>query len=417
MEKKVIAVIGGGASGFAAAINAAMTSKDNIEVIILEKMDRVGKKILATGNGRCNITNINASTQYYHGKNMKFIKTVLENYTVKDTLNFFENLGVLPKIEDEGRVYPYGNQASGVLDVLRLKAENLGIKEICDFEVSSLKKQGNKFILNDKKGKKQTADKVIVTAGGKASPNLGSDGSGYKLMTSLGHSCTELFPALVQIKSSSNYVKALNGVKVNAAASVMRNKKILRKEKGEVLFTEYGLSGILIMQLSRLVAEHFINKNTKGEEIAVVLDLMPEYDKDKLFDILQRRVNEQGWKSLESFFNGMFNKKIGQAVLKAAEITPLSRLAETLNKTEIENVVKIIKEWSFTATGVMNWSNAQVTAGGIKTEEFNPATMESNKVKGLYAAGEILDVDGDCGGFNLQWAWSSGAIAGRSAAK
>lgn len=417
MEKKKIVIVGGGAGGFMAAINAAMAGKNNVEVIILEKMDRVGKKILATGNGRCNLTNINASPKYYHGKDIEFVKKVLEKYTVKDTIKFFEKLGVLCKTEDEGRVYPYGNQAAGVLDVLRLKAENLGIKEICDFEVESIKKQGDNFILVSKQGKKQLANKIIIATGGKASPNLGSDGSGYKLMASLGHTCTEVFPALVQIKSSSQYVKSLNGIKVSGTAKVVRGKKLLREEKGEILFTEYGLSGILIMQLSRIVGEHFINRNTKSEEISIVLDLMPDFDKERLFKIIQKRAKEQGWKPLESFFNGMFNKKIGQVVLKAAGVTPLSRLAETLNEKEIENIVNVVKKWSFTAIGVMNWSNAQVTAGGIKTSEFNSETMESRKVKGLYAVGEVLDVDGDCGGFNLQWAWSSGAIAGRSAAK
>jgi predicted Rossmann fold flavoprotein len=414
----MIAIIGGGAAGFMSAISAARTLNEkgitNIEVVILERMDREGKKILATGNGRCNISNINASAKYYHSKNLNFVQTILNEFTSKDTINFFERIGVLCKLEQDGRVYPYGNQAAGVLDVLRMEAEKLGVQEICNYEVKSIKKQSNNFIITEKSGKTQLASKVIIATGGKAAPNLGSNGSGYDLLKN--HTLVETFPALVQVKSSNTVVKGLNGIKVDAIASVVKDGKVLKAEKGEILFTDYGLSGIAIFQLSRLIGEHFTNKNTKANGINIVLDIMPDFNEEELINIIEARVKNQGFKSLESFFTGMLNKRVGQMLIKAAEVTPLSRLANSLSHKEIISIAKKLKAWEFPITGTMDFSNAQVTAGGICVDEFVAQTLESNKIPGLYAVGEVLDVDGDCGGFNLQWAWSTGYIAGRAAA-
>lgn len=418
MKKKIIAIIGGGASGFMAAISAGMALKenniDNVDIIIFERMDRVGKKILATGNGRCNISNINSNSKYYHGKNVDFADTILKQFTSKNTISFFEKIGMLCRIEQDGKVYPYSNQASGVLDILRMEAERLGVKEVCNFEVKAIKRQENNFIIVKKSGEQKVVSKIIMSCGGKASSNLGSNGSGYELLTSLGHTMSNIFPALVQIKSSNQFVKALNGIKIDATASILKNTKIIREEKGEILFTEYGLSGILILQLSRIVGEHFLNKNTCSSDIYIYLDIMPDFTKEEITIILEKRVKEQGWKSLENFLTGIFNKRVGQMILKSSGITPLSKLACNLSQNDITNIVKTIKNWEFLIIGTMSWNNAQVTAGGIKVDEFNNNTLESKLVKNLYAVGEILDIDGDCGGFNLQWAWSTGFIAGKS---
>lgn len=412
MEKIKIAIIGGGASGLVSAISfaKALKHRNNVEIVVLERLDRVGKKILATGNGRCNLSNLNTNEKYYHSKNPKFVKDVLSQFNFKDTIAFFESIGLICRIEEDGRLYPYSNQASSVLDILRMEVQHLGIKEICDFEVNNIKKHKNKFIISSTNNQKYEASKIILSTGGNAQPNLGSNGSGYKLLKSLSHTITDISPSLVQIKSDSKIVKALNGIKVNAEAKIICNNKVIRKEKGELLFTEYGLSGILILQLSTII------KNFKAQNIKISIDIMPEFEKNNVKEIIQNKISKENWKSLENFFVGILNKKVGQMILKSAGIYPLSRKANSLSSSEINKIVETIKDWQFNITGTMSWNNAQVTSGGVNTEEFDSSSLESKKIKNLYVTGELLDVDGDCGGFNLQWAWSTGFIAGKSAA-
>lgn len=411
-----IAIIGGGASGFMAGISAAKALKknkiDNVNIIILERLDRAGKKILATGNGKCNLTNINTDINYYHSENPEFIKEILSKFKAEDTLKFFKDIGMLCRIEKDGRVYPYSNQSSTVLDLLRMEAQHKKVQEICNFEVKNITKQNKNFIITEKSGKQQIASQVIISTGGKSIPNLGSNGSGYELLTSLGHTLTNIFPALVQIKSSNTFVKTLNGIKVDGIATVVNNGKTLDKKRGEILFTEYGLSGIVIFELSRTVGKCLIESKNN---INILLDIMPDFSEQALISMLEERKNKHGWKTLENFLTGIVNKKVGQMLIKSSSIMPLSKLAESLSKKDIINIVKTMKAWSFPSKETMSWNNSQVTAGGIKTDEFNPHTLESKLVENLYATGEILDVDGDCGGFNLQWAWSTGFIAGNSA--
>lgn len=412
MEKIKIAIIGGGASGLVSAISfaKALKHRNNVEIVVLERLDRVGKKILATGNGRCNLSNLNTNEKYYHSKNPKFVKDVLSQFNSKDTIAFFESIGLICRTEEDSRLYPYSNQASSVLDILRMEVQHLGIKEICDFEVNNIKKYKNKFIISSTNNQKYEASKIILSTGGNAQPNLGSNGSGYKLLKSLSHTITDISPSLVQIKSDSKIVKALNGIKINAEAKIICNNKVIRKEKGELLFTEYGLSGILILQLSTII------KNFKAQNIKISVDIMPEFEKNKVKEIIQNKISKENWKSLENFFVGILNKKVGQMILKSAGIYPLSRKANSLSSSEINKIVETIKDWQFNITGTMSWNNAQVTSGGVNTEEFDSSSLESKKIKNLYVTGELLDVDGDCGGFNLQWAWSTGFIAGKSAA-
>ena len=399
-----ITVIGGGAAGFTAAITAAGRGAD---VVIVEKCDRAAKKILATGNGRCNMTNINAAQENYHGMNPGFVKGAIRRFWVEETLEFFSGLGILPKVEEDGKVYPYSLQAAAVSDVLRMEAERLGVKLVCDFEVSDIIKNKKGYVTVSKKGEKIESDKVILASGGKASPNLGSDGSGYQLAQKFGHKLTKLYPALVQVKTDTEYTKSLQGLKVNAKASFFENDKLVSEASGEVLFTDYGLSGPPIFDLSRLAST---SKN--GE---IFIDIMPEYSEKELFTMLSER--RYSGKNLENYFIGMLPKKLGQVLLKACGIAPLSRKSESLSTKELAAVVKRIKAWGFKVRGTMSWNNAQVTAGGIDVSDVNPSTMESKLSDGLYLAGEILDIDGDCGGYNLQWAWSSGYLAGVSASE
>jgi len=409
MKKFKIAIIGGGASGLVAAISfvKALENK-NVEVSILERMDRVGKKILATGNGRCNLSNSNTNEKYYHSKNHKFIKDILNQFSYKDTIKFFESIGLICRLESDGRIYPYSNQASSVLDVLRIEIKHLGIKEICNFEVSDIKKYQNKFIISSTNNQKYEAAKLILSTGGNTYSSLGSNGSGYKLLKALGHTIVAIHPSLVQVKSDSKLVKALNGIRINAVAKLIKNQKVIRQEKGELQFTEYGLSGILILQLSTMI------KNQTDMKISI--DVMPEFEKNKVEQIIRNKISNEGWKTLDSFFVGILNKKVGQMILKSSGIISLSRKVNNLSENEIKAIINTIKDWQFNITGTMSWNNAQVTSGGADATEFYP-TLESKKVKDLYVTGELLDVDGDCGGFNLQWAWATGFIAGKEAAK
>jgi len=400
-----IAVIGGGASGIMSAVSAA---EKGAEVLIIERMDRIGRKILATGNGRCNLTNMNASSENYYGANKEFVQDVLYRFSPNKTIGFFENIGLITKLEDRGKVYPYTDNASSVLDVLRLRLEVLGVKTKCGCEVKSVGKKGGEFEIELYSGEKEYADRVIVSCGGKASPSLGSNGSGYDILKRLGHRVTELYPSLVQAETKTDIVKGLKGLKKNCNVTLINDRKAVGKEFGEVLFTEYGLSGPPIFNLSAKL-------RSKGETV-FRLDVMPEYDEDEIISLLfARRMLLEDYR-LEDFAAGFLNKKIMYALFKQSKITPLSRAAETLTEKEIFDLAKNIKAWDFEFIKTRSWNNAQVTKGGVPVDEVDE-NMQSKKVGGLYITGEILNVDGECGGYNLQWAWSTGYIAGRAAIK
>ena len=396
-----IAVIGGGASGITAAITAA---RNSAEVTVYERMDRIGKKILATGNGRCNYTNKNCTVSRYHGQNPEFIIPALKAFGVPDTVSFFDGLGMLTRFEPDGKAYPYSYQASAVLDVLRFSLDDLNVKTVLNFEVSKILKTDNGFIIKSYDGREAYAQRVILASGGRASSFLGSNGSGYEIAKDLGHTITEVFPSLVQIKTDTAYVKALKGIKIDARVTFCAKDKIF-ESIGEVLFTEYGLSGPAIFDISRHCGEY---KNAK-----LKLDLLYDMDYNRLVSLLRKRRCEK--RNLENFFVGILNKKLGMTIMKYANLLPYSRPSSELSDTEIFHLADCVKEFSLEILGTMSWNNAQVTAGGIDCAEIDAATMQSKLVKGLYICGEVADIDGDCGGFNLQWAWSSGYVAGKSA--
>ena len=396
---KKIVIIGGGASGLMAAIAA---KNEDTQVVILEREKRVGKKILATGNGRCNMTNMYAALENYHGTEPGFVKGAIKRFWVTQTLDFFSELGILWKEEKNGKVYPYSDTASSVLDVLRRKAENERIEVICEFDVKEAIKTKSGFQITSYDGRKIFADSLIIAAGGKATPSLGSNGSGFDLLRAFGHKITKLSPSLVQMKTETEIVRKIKGLKINGKMSLAE-----KTESGEILFTEYGLSGPPVFSLSAYL----------NNQKYVCIGIMPEYSFDEIKAILYQRCAYLYDVKLEEFFTGMLNKRIGQALLKSVDISPLSRLCSTLSEKEINNIAAAIKCWKFNLCGTMSWNNAQVTRGGVYTSEFNPSTMESRIVPQLYACGEVLDIDGDCGGYNLQWAWSSGYIAGNSSGK
>lgn len=408
MPVKKVIVVGGGAAGMTAGIVAR---RNGCDVVILEQMNRVGKKILATGNGRCNLTNENIEISRYHGKNPKFAINALKQFDVEQTVQFFEYMGISCKVEDGGKIYPWSDQASSVLDVLRYEIERLGIEERVESGVKSIYpvKKGFKVLLRN--GEELKGDRVILAAGGKAAPNLGSNGSGYGLVIPLGHKLVEPFPALVQLRLKASFLKALKGVKFIGRAAVGIDDKELRWEIGEILFTDYGISGPPIFQLSRKAGEEL----QAGRNPWIEVDMFPGYSQEELSEMLRTKFGYQPQKSLDFSFVGLLNKRLIPVILREAGIEDIKKQTQCINKNEFENIIKILKSWRFEVTGTNSWSDAQVTAGGIDVSDIDPGTMESRLVPGLYFAGEIMDIDGDCGGFNLQWAWSSGYVAGLNA--
>ncbi len=391
-----VAIVGGGASGLAAAIAAA---ENGCRVTVFERNERVGRKILSTGNGRCNMTNINAGVSDYHGQNPEFVNGAVRRFWVKETLAFFQSLGIWHKVEENGKVYPYSEQASAVLDALRMKIEELNITVRTKADVKKVKKTDNGFKITLYSGESFKSGAVIIASGGKAAPDLGSNGSGYEILRSLGHTVTEVRPSIVQIKTETGVVKKLKGIKIQGKITLGDFT-----ESGEILFTDYGLSGPPVFSAS---------SRLRGQG-SLYIDLTPEYTEKQLINMLAKRVCNMPEMALENFFVGVLNKRIGQALLKYLHIEPLSRYAATLTEKDIQRIAKTLKAWEFKITGTMSWNNAQVTKGGALVSEFDMNTMQSRLVSGLYAVGEVLDIDGDCGGYNLQWAWSSGILAGKS---
>lgn len=406
--KTRVAIIGGGAAGLMAAIVAA---RNDAEVCIYEKLNRVGKKILATGNGRCNYTNLNTSINDYHGNNIKFIEDIINSFNVNSTLDFFEDIGVYPRIEDNGKVYPNSLQASSLLDNLRYEVNKYKIKEIVECNVKNLRKNKGQFDIITDDGI-YNADKVIICTGGKAGSQYGCTGDGYKLAEMLGHIIINQFPALVQLKLNANYLKKISGVKFDGVVSSLTEMSNIREEEGEILFTDYGISGPPILQISRETIKHLYNK----EKVYVSVDMFPNFDKKMLYDLLSERFIKLKNKTIEESFNGLINKKLIPVILTLALNEYKDEKCTKLNTKDIFSIVNILKEWKIEVIGHNDWKQAQTTAGGVSNDDINPKTLESKKVSGLYFAGEVLDVDGDCGGFNLQWAWSSGYIAGYYAA-
>ena len=406
MSKRII-IAGGGAAGMMAALSAR---KNGADVLILEKNDRVGKKLLATGNGRCNYTNINLTIDNYHGNNPRYAISALSGFNVDRTLDFFERLGITPAVEDNGKIFPLSFQSSSILDVLRYEIESEGIELITEAHVSDIKKK-NKFTVTLKDKRVFEGDKVIVATGGMALPSSGSDGNGYNLCKKLGHSVTEVFPGLVQLKLQSNFLKSIDGVKFLGVAGIYIDNKLILQDMGDILFTSYGISGPPILQLSRTALE-YINK---GKDVDIRVSIIYTKNEDELNNYLVSRFDMMPKKTIEVGLIGMINKRLILPILKEVNIDKNKTLA-SISTDEIRKIAKMLTSWSFKVIGSQSWGNAQVTAGGINTNEIDNRTMESKIVPGLYIVGELVDIDGDCGGFNLQWAWSSGYIAGEDAA-
>lgn len=450
MDYDVI-IIGAGASGLTAAIAAA---RQGSSVLVLEQKEKAGKKILATGNGKCNFTNRIQTPECYRSEDSAFSGRVLSCFDLDKTLDFFRELGIYPK-ERSGYLYPYSEQAASVVSVLLMECERLkvsiryheAVKEILqpDFTVvtqllpeqSQRKLEKEKTGNNKSNGKSEAMKKaagreircqndippqkqelryygraVILATGGCASPQLGSDGSGYVLARSFGHSIIKPLPALVQLKSPNRFLKTLSGVRTGAGVTLFAGQRRIAAEEGEVLFTDYGISGIPVFQISRFAAKAI----DRGETVYLKLNFIPGLSTEALTQLINQRIRNCQDKNLEELMVGLLNNKLSYIILKEAGLE-VEQSAAQASRQELGRLVRNIREFHMSVEAVNSFANAQVSAGGVSTVEIDAATMESRLRRNLYLTGELVDVDGTCGGYNLQWAWSSGYLAGTAAGR
>lgn len=396
----VTGIIGGGASGVMAALKASENADNS--VIIFEKNPRILKKLLSTGNGKCNLTNTHISPEKYGIQPQSSAARILEKYSCPHVLKYFESIGLYTYADASGRVYPRSNQAAGVSDMLRLALKRENVKIITECGVISVKKEREKFRVITNKGS-HTVSRVIVACGSPAAPALGGSQSGYEILSSFGHSIVPVRPSLVQIKTDNAYPKSLKGVKSIAKIRVIENNAVISDVTDEVLFTEYGISGPAALNSSK--GNHF---DEKGRSFYALLDFLPEFTERGAFDA----VTALSAKSIsnEDLLTGLMNKRLGQAIIKYARIPVAARTSELSDKL-IGDIVHAAKNFRLDIKGTLGFESAQAAAGGANLDEFDD-NLESRLISGLFAAGEVLDADGICGGYNLHWAWASGMAAG-----
>lgn len=409
MENKMkIAVVGAGASGMMAAVNAA---KYGAEVTLFEKNERVGKKILATGNGKCNLGNLTFSTNQYYCEDKEKLHKMFCVFSVWDTMMFFENIGLMIKSKN-GYLYPYSEQASTVLDILRMELERTKVDVVTEAEITDAvyRDEEEMFELKDIQGNVYQFQKLIIACGSPASLKKGEGMTGYELARKFGHQINPMVPGLVQLRSDDTFIKALSGVRCQAGIRLMVDDKEAACEKGELQFTEYGVSGIPVFQISRIAAYAL----KEGKKVEVQVDFFPDQD-DKAFTYMSRlRYEAQMDKTLEDYLTGTLHKKINMVMIKKAGLKPGMKVQD-IGWKAIEKLIQQYRSFDIHICSDNSVENAQVCAGGVAINQIS-TELESELVKGLYFAGEVVDIDGKCGGYNLQWAWSSGYIAGRNAA-
>lgn len=394
-----VCVIGGGAAGMLAALTAA---ENGHRVLLLERQSRVGRKLLATGNGRCNLSNYHVSPAHYHGE-AGFCDFALSQFDVGETLQYFASLGLLTVSEASGRIYPMSNMAGSVLDVLRYALERPEIDLQTGQTVTAVRKMPEGFSVKTETDT-FSARCLILAAGGAAGSKVGGGMDGYRLAKSLGHHRTALFPSLVQLKTDPTYPRALKGVKAQCGISICRGSQVLARNSGEVLFTEYGVSGPAIFDLSRSVS-------AGGSDLTCLLNFFPDWEEAEVLHWLSQRQAAMAAHEASTLLTGSCHTRLGQMICKSAGFT--NQRAAGLTRDDLRRIARQATHFALPITGTCGFDQAQVTAGGLDTSEFDPRTLQSRLVPGLYACGELLDIDGDCGGYNLQWAWSSGRLAGK----
>ena len=399
---ETVIVIGGGASGMVAALTAARACERR--VLLLERQQRVGRKLLATGNGRCNLTNTGACPARYHGENPEFAVPALTAFPPQATLDFFHALGLVTVEEPGGRVYPLSDSANSVVDVLRFALEARGAEVRTSCPVRELRRESPGFaVITD--GEILHAGKIIVACGGAAGAKLGGVSDGYVLLNALGHRRTALYPSLVQLLTAPEYPRALKGVRADCSLRLFSGESLLAESAGELQFTETGVSGPAAFDISRSVA-------TAGKGLTLSADFFRNYGEEDVLDLLRARRACFPALPASDALTGMLHNRLGKMLVRYANLPAGTALSEMPDEA-LRTLAGACKDFRLPLLGTEGFDRAQVTAGGIRTSGFNPETLESWFVPGLFACGEVLDIDGDCGGFNLQWAWASGRLAGR----
>ena len=394
-----IVIVGAGASGITAAIHASYNKNNNITLI--ERNNVLGKKILATGNGKCNYYNSDQNLSHYHSNNNELIKEIISNKNLKQVEDFFNYLGIIPKIKN-GYYYPFSNQATTIRNALVNELNKPNIKILDNEKVTSIKKEKNKFIIKTE-NKSLEADKVIISTGSKASPKTGSDGMGYDFLKEFNHTIIKTLPALVQLKANASFLKEWSGIRTDIKASLYIDNEFIKSEEGEIQLTNYGISGICIFNLSRFVSRA-LNDN---KQVKIKLNFLPI-----ISNIEETLTNlNKSNKTIKNLLDGILNSKLVDIIIKISSINPNKKYNE-LSQKELSNLINNLTNLSLDIIGTNSFDECQVTTGGIPLTEINLSTMESKKEKGLYITGELLDVDGDCGGYNLTFAWITGILAG-----
>lgn len=399
--KVYTAIIGGGASGLMCACVCSKRHPDK-KIVVLERDSRVGKKILVSGNSRCNLSNLDADITNYHTTFGDGVKFLFKNYPPKKVLDYFTSIGLVTKADSEGRVYPLSRQSSAVLSVLRNELKRNGVTQLCDTQALSITKcaDGYKIKCNDKV---IIAQKVVIATGGRNNHAQKIVADSHNLLKNLGHTVTTLTPSLSPVKVSSKLTKSLKGIRANGKVSAVVNGQIVKSEVGEIQFGADYLSGICVFNLSGIL--------NKADNAEIVVQLLADYSLKEIKDMLLNRVKLVGYDSVQELFTGLFHKNIGIALLKSSNIDT-AKTADKLSDKEIEKLTDVINAWRFKVMSSNDFAMAQVTSGGVIGCEINPATLESKLLKNVYLCGEAIDVDGDCGGYNLQFAFSSGMCVG-----
>lgn len=391
-------------------VAAIAAAREGALVTIIEHKDQLGKKILSTGNGKCNLTNTVMTTDCFRGENISIAEHVLQQFGYQETLDFFETLGLLTK-NRQGYIYPISEQASAVVDLLVMELKKWAVQIVLEEHVSRIVKKENGFSVTTNK-ETRYADAVILAAGGKAASVLGSDGSGYALAKQFGHTISPVVPALVQLRGKETYFKQVAGVRTHTKVSVCVDGTCLSWDTGELQLTNYGISGIPVFQISRFAAKALAEQ----KKVFVEIDFFPQMEDFVFRKFIEERQTKYPERTAEDFFVGIFNRKLITFFLKQAYI-PLHIKASEIREDKWEKLFALCKHFQVEIGETNSFEQAQICAGGIRTDEICPTSMESRLEKGFYITGEVMDIDGICGGYNLQWAWATGYLAGRHAAK
>lgn len=404
-----VLIVGGGAAGMFASLAAAQSGH---EVLVFEKNEKLGKKLFITGKGRCNLTNACDMEQLFRAvvSNSKFLYSSFYGFTNQDTIAYFESLGLRTKMERGERVFPISDHSSDVIRVLSERMRLLGVQVFLNTTVKEIvEKEGlfHSVVLED--GKKVQADACIIATGGLSYPNTGSTGDGLRFAKALGHQITECMPSLVPMETKEPWVKELQGLSLkNVNVTIFDGKKKLYDEFGEMLFTHYGVSGPLILS-----ASSYVGKKMKGKELQLSIDLKPALSEEQLDRRILKEFEENQNRQFKNAIGSLFPSKLIPVMLELSGI-PLEKKVNVISKEERSYFLNLIKHFSMTLTGLRDYNEAIITKGGVRTKEVDPGTMESKLVKGVYFAGEVLDLDALTGGFNLQIAWSTAYAAGNN---